>query len=119
MGAQISSLLATQLAPAQDYGRRLIPTLVDQIARSTPEKPYFSIPNSPTSVELGFRTVTYLDIANAANRMAWWLEEKVGPSQNFHPIAYVGPQDIRYAILTLASVKAGYKVQKPLILYPL
>ncbi|KZF22836.1 NRPS-like enzyme [Xylona heveae TC161] len=91
-----------------DYGRRLVPTIIDERARMGYAKPYASIPRS-TDVSLGFRDVSYRELANAINRCAWWLEEKLGRSDGFETLAYIGPTDLRYIILTVATIKTGYK----------
>ncbi len=93
-----------------DYGRRLLPVLVDEIARNDPQRPFVSLPRS-SNPEDGFEDVTYHSFANAINRAAWWLETKLGKSQNFEVLAYTGPSDIRYPIIAYAAVKAGYKVR--------
>ena len=89
----------------------LLPTLIDNRAYSDPDKLYCAyIEPNHTSVEEGLRTVTYGQFANAVNRCAWWLKKEIGNGQNFETLAYVGPSDIRYAIVTLAAVKTNHKV---------
>ena len=97
-----------------DYGRRLLPVLVDEISRDDPERVFVSEPLS-SNPEDGFRNVTYRSFANAINKVAWWLEEKLGKGQNFEVLAYTGPSDIRYPIIAYATVKAGYKVCENLL----
>ena len=92
-----------------DYGRRLLPVLVDEISRDDPERPFVSLSRS-SSPEDGFKDVTYRSFANAINKAAWWLEAKLGKSRNFEVLAYTGPSDIRYPIIVYAAVKVGYKV---------
>lgn len=92
-----------------DYGRRLLPVLVDELSRDDPERPFVSLPRS-SDPEDGFEDVTYRIFANAINRAAWWLETKLGKGQNFEVLAYTGPSDIRYPIIAYATVKVGYKV---------
>ncbi len=92
-----------------DYGRRLLPVLVDEISRDDPERIFASLARS-SNPEDGFKDVTYRSFANAINKAAWWLETKLGKGQNFEVLAYAGPSDIRYPIIAYAAVKAGYKV---------
>jgi acyl-coenzyme A synthetase/AMP-(fatty) acid ligase len=46
---------------------------------------------------------------NAVDRVAWLLKEQIGQSTTFKTLAYMGPGDLRYHIVLLAAVKAGYK----------
>jgi acyl-CoA synthetase (AMP-forming)/AMP-acid ligase II len=94
-----------------DWRNELVPDIVDHLAKVSPDAPYAMYPNSPTTYDDGYLTVTYKDFANAINGFAWWLNETLGPSENFDVVAYVGPNDIRYAALLLGAVKAGYVVR--------
>ena len=141
------------MAVPKDYGRRLIPNIIDERARSDPERPVYSIPISsadgprdlddisgrgivysvPVSsddLSRGFRDISARDYANAVNRVAWWLESQLGKGPSFPTIGYIGPRtlsrekregicaspakvqldDLRYGLLVLGCIKAGYKV---------
>ena len=76
------------------YGRRLIPTLVDEMAASNPDHIYSSIPRNKY-FSVGFDDVTYRDLARAVNRAAFWLQREVGKSVDFETIAYLGPSKTR------------------------
>jgi len=95
--------------PSTDFGRRLIPRIIDEHAEEHPESPVYSIPRT-ANLEDGFDNVTWLQLANAINRVAWWIEDNLGRSDTFESLAYFGPTDIRYAIITVAAQKTGYKV---------
>jgi acyl-CoA synthetase (AMP-forming)/AMP-acid ligase II len=90
---------------------RLLNHIVDDIAQNEPQKLFAEIPLSPTSFDQGFRKVTYLDLSNAINGVAAFLERSIGGGQNFPTLVYFGPPDLRYVVLLLAAVKAGYKVR--------
>ncbi|KAF2965799.1 hypothetical protein GQX73_g7777 [Xylaria multiplex] len=94
----------------EDYGRRLLPHVVDNIALRDPERECFSIPRS-SNPEHGWKTVTFKQYANAINHVARKIITNCGlpPAKTFPTIAYIGPNDARYVVLTLAAVKAGYK----------
>ena len=66
-------------------GSRLLPQVVDELARSSPDKIYASIPRSSDPSQ-EFRDVTILELAQAVNHFAWWLDE--------HPLL-VEPKDSR------------------------
>ena len=92
------------------YGSRLLPQVVDELACSDPDRIYASIPRS-SDLSDGFRDVSMLQISQAVNKFAHWLEGVIGRSTAFETISYMGPSDLRYPIIFLAAVKTGYKVQ--------
>lgn len=51
-------------------------------------------------------------MANAVNRCAHRIVEVCGTPEKdtFPTIAYLGPNDVRYIVLMIAAVKAGYTV---------
>ena len=87
-----------------EYGRRLIPTLVDELAQTTPDQIFALIPRSETFVD-GLEDVTVSDFARAVNRAAFWIESKLGKSASFETIAYLGPSK--------TSTSQGKKYSKP------
>ena len=54
--------------------------------------------------------MTMLQISQAVNKFAYWLEHTIGRSTAFETVSYMGIPDLRYAIVFLAAVKCGYKV---------
>lgn len=109
------------------FGQRLLPTLVDQLATDKPDDLFALVPKS-NDLNQGFRNITLRDFATCINSVAWWLEDNLGKSTSFETLAYIGPcisshpssakgaltiitlVDPRYFILALASTKVGYKV---------
>ena len=91
------------------YGARLLPRVVDDLARSNPQRVFASVPLA-SDVSQGFRDIKMADVAQAVDYLAWWLQEHVGNSTSFETLAYMGIPDIRYPVLFLAAVKCGYKV---------
>ena len=96
-------------AQTPKYGARLLPQVVDELAQSNPNRVYMSVPKTAV-VAQGFRDVTMREMAQAANHMAWWMEEHFGRGKEFETVAYMGVPDVRYPVLFLAAVKCGYKV---------
>ncbi|KAI3327811.1 acetyl-CoA synthetase-like protein [Xylariaceae sp. AK1471] len=94
-----------------DYGRRLIPHIIDDIASQDPQREILLSPCSSDPKD-GWAPTTFGDYANAVNRCACEIVNKYGkaPEGQFPTIAYIGPQDARYLILVVATIKAGYKV---------
>ena len=87
--------------------------MVDELARCSPDRIYTSIPRS-SDLSQGFRDVATLELAQAVNHFAWWLDGQIGKSTTFGTLAYIGISDIRYAVVFLAAVKCGYKVSEEL-----
>lgn len=97
------------LKPEVPYGRRLIPTLIDEIAQNNPRKVFASIPRSFDLSE-GYVDVTYDTLSKAINRAAAFLDGKFGKSTTSEILAYLGLFDIRYFVLICAACKTGYQV---------
>ena len=99
------------MIPEPTFGKRLIPHLIDKIAQQTPRRCYCCLARS-TGVQDGFREITYGTLANAINFLAWWIGDNIGRTRIFETVAYMGPPDLRYVILVIASQKAGYKARR-------
>ena len=101
------------IAPDYPFGKPdILNNIVDYRAKQSPRALYAEFPVSPTSYQEGYRKITYETLANAVNGAAWWLDKTLGPSKNFDTLAYIGPNDLRYNVLILGAVKAGYKVSR-------
>ncbi|KAL3461224.1 hypothetical protein BJX64DRAFT_289599 [Aspergillus heterothallicus] len=86
-------------------GNRLLPAVVDEVAQSTPERIFGVIPSGSTAKD-GFRNVTFRDLAEVVNAMAWWIEDNI--SRTPETVAYMGANDIRYYIFIIACAKTGH-----------
>lgn len=89
---------------------KLLNHIVDDMSRERPEAIYAELPISPTSFDEGFRQVSFRDLSNAINGMAWWFHHSLGPGHDFETLTYLGPNDMRHNVLLLGAVKAGFKV---------
>lgn len=95
-------------APGGVVGKRTIPWVVDAYANDEPQKVYARVPGHDLSQ--GFRDVTYGELAHAVNHVVWWLKGLVTTKERFPVISYLGVNDIRYTVIILAAIKAGYVV---------
>lgn len=86
-----------------------LPYLLDEIAQRTPDRVFVSLPVDD-DVSHGFRDYTYQDFSRAIDNCAWWMHGVIGSGVECQTVAYVGPQDLRYAIMIIAALKAGHKV---------
>ncbi|OAA72981.1 transferase family protein [Akanthomyces lecanii RCEF 1005] len=102
-----NELSAAKDGRSPDYGRRLLPQIIDELAASHPEQSLFSLSSMVKNV-LEFRDVSARQFAKAVDKTAWWLQEKVGKPAAIQPIGYIGPHDLRHILLTYACVKVGY-----------
>ncbi|ATZ55468.1 hypothetical protein BCIN_12g00620 [Botrytis cinerea B05.10] len=87
---------------------QLLPNAVDRIAETNPGRMYAEIPFSIRTFDAGFRSVSYVDLANAVNGMAWWIHRALGSSSTCEPICYMGPNYLLRNVVLLANCKAGY-----------
>jgi len=77
------------MSRSKDFGRRLIPTILDDYARDEPGRPLYSIPLTDNVAD-GFRVVSALQTVNAISRTAWWLEKELGRGTSAEKIGYIG-----------------------------
>lgn len=94
----------------KDAGGRSMFAIIDENAKSDPQRSFMSIPKTP-DLKDGLRDISYASIARAVDRCAWWIEGLLGKGTGFPTIAtYLSPMDFRHVILIFGSIKAGYKV---------
>ena len=91
---------------------RLIPHVVSYHAQNDPDKIWGSIPKSESDASQGYEDITFARLNYAISRACQWLVNVVEPDRSckFEPLAYIGPPDSRYIILTIAAIKTGYQV---------
>ena len=82
------------------YGRTLMPTLIDEIALQDPDRPYAELVVNRT-----YRTVSIAQLARAIDKAACWMKEQFNDVDCNGFVAYAGPQDLRYLLLIIAGVK--------------
>lgn len=93
-----------------DTTDRLLTDVVDTVARDSPDSLYCiqEVQANKTSWE----RITYERLAKGVDRVSWWIEEqlKMLDKPNGQVLAYIGANDIRYAVFILACMKTGNKV---------
>ncbi|KAF8859904.1 acetyl-CoA synthetase-like protein [Acephala macrosclerotiorum] len=93
----------------ESLGRRSLVYIIDERARSEYERPVAMFPKT-RGLSAGFREISYAQFANAINRVCWWLEETMPDLvEKEGSFAYFGPNDLRYLIFVLATMKTGRK----------
>lgn len=94
------------------FGSRLLPVVVDEYAATEPDRAFVQVPIGNDAKD-GWRPFTFKELSDSVNHMSHWLVEKLGTPLpgSFPTIAYIGPNDVRYLILTITAIKTGYKVR--------
>lgn len=108
MSKEVQSSQSEWRTSLPQYGRRLPPALLDEIAAEDPERVLYSIARTENMRD-GFRDINYKTVANAVNRCAHWLRQTLGTEKS-RVFCYLGPLDPRYMILVMAAPKAGHIV---------
>ncbi|KAF1965986.1 acetyl-CoA synthetase-like protein [Bimuria novae-zelandiae CBS 107.79] len=91
------------------YGKRLMPVMIDEISAKEPNRICFSFPRS-IDLRAGFHDMTFQTFANSINKTARFIEREIGRSSMFETVMYIGHPDVRYFIVLLALIKTGHKV---------
>ena len=88
-------------------------TLLEALQKQATDEPNRIYASYALSADLldGFRDITVGELVGAIDAFAWWLHTGWGRSEDFSTVAYVGPPDLRYAIVFYAAIKCGYKVR--------
>ena len=73
-----------------EYGRTLIPSMVEELAIITPQFVFAQVPKSSQFAD-GLIDVTIKKFASAIDRAAFWIESLLGKTDDSSVIAYLGP----------------------------
>jgi hypothetical protein len=93
------------------YQPRLLPTTIDAIANSDPDRVLAEFLEAPHHSGETF-TLTFGVFARMVDRLAWWMSERCGQIGliPFDTIALAGFLDLRHFAMLVAAMKCGYKV---------
>ena len=93
------------LEAPKDYGRRLLPVVIEQAARDHPDHVVYSFPIT-NDVAQGFHEITNSRYANGMHRTSWYIESKFDkPARNTFPtIGYVGPSEPQLSVLSMSTM---------------
>ena len=86
------------------YGRRLIPTIMDELAVSHPDRVVFSLTNVCKD-KLEFQDISAQKFVKAVDKTAWWLLEQAGKPATIQPVGYIGPR--KSPILDLQTIHSN------------
>lgn len=96
-----------------NYGRRLIPQILDGLAAAEPDRIIYSVA-SFSNTTYDFRHVTAGTFAKAVDKTAWWLRNQTGdhhvrPSDPIQAIGYIGPRKLTRGLLISNPCPNGKK----------
>ncbi|KAJ5180461.1 hypothetical protein N7492_003671 [Penicillium capsulatum] len=83
---------------------RTVLRIFDSAAANTPEKLYCVQPIS-SDISQGWAQITFGDLSNAINRMAYWIKDNVVSSDQPETLAYIGANDVRYVVFSFACMR--------------
>lgn len=98
------------VAAGGEVGKRLLPSIIDELARDEPNRAWASLPIDDYDLSQGFEDITYAAFANGINKLAHCIVKSFGRSEDFATIVYLGIPDIRYYMLLYAVCKTGHKI---------
>ncbi|KAL0944911.1 male sterility protein [Colletotrichum truncatum] len=105
-----TTVQVTESASLKSSHRPTFPAIIDDRASYEPQREAFFVPRTSNPRD-GWKAITYKEFANSINYMAQVIVRRFGSPQKdtFPTIAYIGQNDIRYGIMIVAAIKAGYK----------
>lgn len=109
-------MAGTTYAPqriSNDFKRgTVLVTAIEQKVKWTPNETYLRYPTPNWEVD-GYKTFTYGQYGDSINKVAYWLDAQLGKATENDTVVYLGPNDLRYAILWPAVIKTGRKLLVP------
>jgi acyl-coenzyme A synthetase/AMP-(fatty) acid ligase len=91
------------------YVPKLLHVALDERALTDPSSAWASVPYDDDDLSKGYEEITFAVLANAVNKLAWYINSVVGPANDFETIAYIGQADMRYQIMAIAVQKTQHK----------
>ncbi len=79
-----------------DYGKRLIPQILDDLAATQPDRIMYSIAKF-TGPAHDFRHISARTFAKAVDKTAWWLRNQTGTPITIETVGYIGPRMLETA----------------------
>ncbi|KAH7092027.1 ochratoxin A non-ribosomal peptide synthetase [Paraphoma chrysanthemicola] len=90
----------------------LLPHILKQNAQADPSGIFARVPVGAKYTD-GYKDISKLQFEKAVNHTALLIRQTFGESKSFETLTYVGPGDLRYSVVLVAGIKAGYKVFLP------
>lgn len=94
-----------------EYGRRLIPQILDRLALADPDRKVYSI-SSFYDDKLSFRDITAREFTKAVDKTAWWLNGQLSSDESqlskVRALGYIGPRKYRSSAEVSSIGTDGY-----------
>ncbi|PPJ56508.1 hypothetical protein CBER1_03930 [Cercospora berteroae] len=84
-----------------------LPLVLEKLAREYPNNTWMKLPLD-AELTKGWRDITYRELADAVDALARWIVRNFGIGYRDDAAAYIGINDMRYAVAQTALIKAGY-----------
>lgn len=97
------------MAPSENYGKRLIPQILDNVAATDPDRIVYSIAKS-ADISQGLQHITAKQFAEAVDKTAWWLQSIVGKSTTLEALGYIGPRKFSHKTLLKMSKNRLHRI---------
>jgi len=102
------------VAPNEKIGARLLPHVVESLGLASPQNVFAFYHVGGEDYQQGWSNMTFQQLMHAVDWASWWIEKTIGRSTSTEVVAYLGKNDLRYAIFTIASIKTGHAVRNDL-----
>jgi hypothetical protein len=83
--------MAVGMAKPANYGNRLIPQILDDLASAEPDRIIYSVAKS-SDLSQGFRRVSARAFTKAVDKTAWLLQRELGETSEIRAVGYIGPR---------------------------
>lgn len=97
------------ISPEAENGRLFVRALEEK-AKCAPNHTFIRFPGEDWETK-GYSTITWRQYLDGINKVAHWLDKQLGTSVNNDTVAYMGPNDARYAFVWPALIKTNRKVR--------
>jgi len=106
-GTKTNKTLEVHREPPINYGERLLPQVLDNMAARDPDHIVVLTPKSGTTLPLSFTSISSYQPANAVNFTSYLLDKLLTNNcyESNATIAFIGLQVFRYTVMELASMK--------------
>lgn len=79
------------MSTSTEYGKRLIPQILDSVASAEPGRIIYSVATSP-DISHGFRHISARTFAKAVDKTTWWLRNQLEKPTLIQTVGYIGPR---------------------------
>lgn len=82
-----------EMKPSTEYGKRLIPQILDSLASEDPDRIIYSVATFSDNSH-DFHHISARAFTKAVDKTAWWLYGQVGKPACIQTVGYIGPRTL-------------------------